>query len=232
MIDIHSHILHCVDDGSRCIEESMRMIKEAAQCGVTDLICSPHLRGEFKNTKEKILQNFSELKSQVEKEKILINLYLGQEIFVNSELFDKLKSGEAWTIANSNYLLLEFDFFKDTDICEVVYEVQRMGYKVIVAHPERYEHFTMETAFELKDLGGLIQVNAESIVGKVKKPIKKLVKQMFKVGLVDFVASDVHENRENLLAKAQKFVKAKFGEDAEKVVFSVNAKKIIQNSKG
>ena len=232
MIDIHSHILHCVDDGSRCIEESMRMIKEAAQFGVTDLICSPHLRGEFKNTKEKIFQNFSELKSQVEKDKILINLYLGQEIFVTSELFNKLKSGEAWTMANSNYLLLEFDFFKDTDICEVVYEVQRLGYKVIVAHPERYEHFTMETAFELKDLGGLIQVNAESIVGKVKKPIKKLVKQMFKAGLVDFVASDVHENRENLLEKAQKFVKAKFGEDAEKAVFSVNAKKIIQNSKG
>lgn len=232
MIDIHSHILHCVDDGSPSVEESIRMLKEAERSGVTDLILTPHLRGEFCLAKEKTLEVFGELKSRAEKEKILMNLYLGQEIFVNDDFFEKLKSGQAWTMADSNYLLLEFDYFKDTDICEMVYEAQRLGYKVIVAHPERYEHFTIETAFEIKDLGGLIQVNAESVAGKVKKSIKKLIKQMFKAGLIDFVASDVHSNRENLLLKAQKIVKTKFGEDAEKAVFSVNAKKIIKNSKG
>ncbi len=232
MIDVHSHILHCVDDGSPNVDESIRMLKEAEKSGVTDLILTPHLRGEFCLAKEKTLEFFNELKGRAEKEKILMNLYLGQEIFVSSDFFERLKSGEVWTMANSNYLLLEFDYFKDTDICEVVYEAQRLGYKVIVAHPERYLHFTIGTAFEIKDLGGLIQVNAESVVGKVKKTIKKLIKQMFQEGLIDFVASDVHANRENLLTKAQKFVKSKFGDDAEKAVFMINAKKIIRNSKG
>jgi tyrosine-protein phosphatase YwqE len=77
-------------------------------------------------------------------------------------------------------------------------------------------------------MGAKIQVNASSIVGSNQKKYKKIIKKLFKFGLVDFVASDVHEFRENLMDEAYGFIKIKYGEEIANKLFIENAKKLLK----
>ena len=47
MIDIHSHILPGLDDGSDTLEESVAMLRMAAAAGTTDIVASPHANQEY-----------------------------------------------------------------------------------------------------------------------------------------------------------------------------------------
>ena len=132
------------------------------------------------------------------------------------------------TFADSKYVLIEFSVSEQEDVSEAVYEIARMGYSPIIAHVERYPYLTVSDIFEIKDLGGLIQVNADSIVGKYKRLFKKRIKELFKNDLVDFVASDVHFGRNNCMQKAREYVGKKYGEEIMNKVFIENAKKILK----
>ena len=226
MVDIHSHILPMVDDGSKSLECSLALVKQEVELGVTDIICTPHYRSSFNKTPTELQDAFESFKSKVKENGIPVNLYLGQEIFVNNDIKKLLKENSVLTMNGTDYILIEFDFTRYQEISEIVYELKMMGYKPIVAHPERYSYIDLEEVYEIKKLGGYIQVNAESIVNR-RGPFK-FVKQMFKEGFVDFVASDIHAERVNLLAEAERIVCKKFCKDARDVVFDVNPKRIIK----
>ena len=110
----------------------------------------------------------------------------------------------------------------------MVYELKRKGFISIVAHIERYVSADLEVALEVKNLGGYIQVNAESIVGETKRFYKKFIKKLFKNGLVDFVSSDIHYDRMNYMSQARRYVEKKFGKQTAEDVFINNAKMIIE----
>ena len=74
----------------------------------------------------------------------------------------------------------------------------------------------------------MIQVNADSILGKQGGKCKRLARQMLKEGLVDFVASDLHSNRKSCMQKAEKFVAKKYGKDLAEKVFNTNAQNILK----
>ncbi len=228
MIDIHTHILPEVDDGSGSLIQSISMIKECVKQGTTDIILTPHYRKEYKPKVEDLKEKFIKFKDYIEKSGISVNLYLGQEVFIEKDYRSLFLDKICLSINGGNHVLIEFDYDIKHDITEVVYELTRMGYIPIVAHIERYHNYDISLADEVKDLGGLIQVNAESLVGKQKRIFGKKVKYLLKNDLVDFIASDVHFNRENFLAKAQNFVKKKFGVERAQRIFVENAKKIIE----
>ncbi len=227
MIDIHAHILPFVDDGSDSIEQSLEMLRAEIEAGVTDVICTPHYRFDFMPDKESVLSSFEMLTQAVKDNGLNINLYLGQEIFVDRDIRELLREQKVFSLNNGKYILVEFDLMFKRNIPETIYELKRLGYIPIVAHIERYFYVNIETCFEVKRYGGLIQVNASSIVGREKRSYAKLIKKLFKFGLVDFVSSDTHHNRENLMANSYARVKKKFGVMADKT-FTDNAVKIIK----
>ncbi len=226
MIDIHSHILPFVDDGSASLETSLRMLEDLVESGVTDVILTPHHNKRFEKDKEQLLKEFEEFKKSAKD--IPINLYLGQEIEATKETFSLLEKGELITLGNSKYILLEFDYFNYQDIVEFVYRAVVRGYIPIVAHVERYEYFTLEDAMEVKKEGGLIQVNASSLAIRQEKHFGKKVKALIKKGLVDFVASDYHDFRQLSILDAKKVVEKKFGKEIAQNLFIENARKIIE----
>lgn len=228
MIDIHAHVIPFIDDGSDAMEKSIEMLKYSAQIGVTDVVCTPHYRAPFLVSKQQILDAFEKLKLEVEKNQIPVNLYLGQEIAVGENVKKLLSNGEVFSLNGTPWVLVEFDFNRRCEIVETVHELKTAGYYPIVAHLERYYYADEDMAFEIKSVGGYIQVNAGSLVGDVDKRIRKFVKNIFKFGLVDFVSSDVHFGRENLLDKAEKFIKSKYGDAAAKVTLHYNPNKIIK----
>ncbi len=228
MIDVHSHLLQGVDDGSVDISESIKLLKTVYEQGVTDLVLTPHYRLFYKQDKEAILREFELLKTQAKDSGIDVNLYLGQEVYVEKNYKSLVQDEKIFLMNGSKYLLVEFDFEYKADILNIVYELVRMGYKPIVAHVERYWYIDVYTTHMIRQTGGLIQVNAESIVGKSSLRQKKLVKKLFKEGLVDFVAGDMHSGRKYLMKKAYEKVKRKYGTLVANAVFKENAQEIIK----
>ena len=227
MIDIHSHILPLVDDGSTSLNSSIQMLKELAEAGVTDLIVTPHYRGKFNLAKEEIRAKFLEFQQTVRE--IPVNLYLGREIYVEDGMLKRVFEGEFLTLNNTKYILLEFDYYIRYDIVEAVYMARNKGLIPIVAHIERYEYLTIDDAFEIKSLGGLIQVNASSLHKRCNKLYYKRVKELIKEDLVDFVASDCHEFRKNYINYAFKKVQKRFGKEKAQNLFYNNALSIIKD---
>ena len=226
MIDIHTHILPNVDDGSFDDNLSISMFKECVKQGVTDVILTPHYRKMYKKTPEQLKLEFEKFKSKIKD--LPINVYLGQEFYIDGDYKNNIASGNVLCINNTKYLLIEFEYINEVEMVDIVYEIKRLGFTPIIAHYERYFDSDLSTAIEIKNLGGLIQVNADSLVGADKRYYKKLIKQLFKNDLVDFVASDVHFDRENFMLKARTYVEKKYGKERASKLFTENAKKLIE----
>lgn len=227
MTDIHTHILPCVDDGSPSVEKSLTMLEKEAENGITRVVLTPHLRERFNASAAQLKQAFDEFNALKNERGVPVELFLGQELYYDNDLLFKVQNGEALTLAGGKYVLLEFSTVKYCEVTEAVYKFLKAGYIPVVAHLERYGYLTYADAYEIKELGGLIQVNAESVYGK-NRAVKIATRNLFRSGLVDFVASDCHCFRENYMAKAYGVVKRKYGEEVARKVFADNANAIIE----
>ena len=228
MIDIHTHILPLLDDGSSSVEHSLDMINECVRQGVTDVILTPHHRRPYIHNTTSVKDCFEDFKNIIKEQNIPINVYLGQEIYVGDDIKGKVCNQKVLTINDTKYLLLEFDYNDEQEISEVVYELSRSGYKPIVAHVERYTYVDEQDVYEIRESGGLIQVNAQSLVGDTDRRKRKIARKLLKEGLIDFVASDMHHQRTNYMQKAYNFVKKKYGFDTAERLCNLNAKEIIK----
>lgn len=226
MFDIHTHILPCLDDGAQTVSDAVEMLNQAVSSGVTDVVFTPHYRGDFNADKQKIISVYNQIKPYADS--IGLNTYIGQEITYDKSVKDKVLSGELLTLNGTNCLLLEFDYFIPEDIAEVCYSFNVKGYVPIVAHIERYNYcLDLSIIEEIKSCGGKIQVNSGAITGKMGGYIKKFVYKLIKLGLVDFVASDVHSFRPTDLKLAYETVQKKFGNQVTEELFINNAKNLI-----
>ena len=211
MIDIHTHIIPNVDDGSPNLETSINMIKHELDIGVDTIICTPHhIYHRYEKTVEEIKKQFELLKSEVEKLNLPVKLYLGQEICYThrEDIIKMLKEGKLLTLNNTNRILLEFSFTREPeDVLDVIYNFSVNGYEVIIAHVERYEWMTLDKVKDLKKEGALIQINSNSYLGLTTWKEKRFTKKLLKLGLVDYVASDTHSFRPSTLDKSFKKIK-------------------------
>lgn len=236
-IDIHSHILYGIDDGSKSIEESINIIKEHIKMGFTDIVVTPHYiensKYETNNIdKENIL---NKLKEELKKQNIKINLYLGNEVFVNNNLEELIKKQEISTINNSKYLLIEFPMNeKPNDINNIIYELKIKGIIPIIAHPERYDYVEKNPNLVLEwiEEGALLQSNYGSIIGVYGSGPQKTIKKLLKKDLIDFLATDIHYPNNKIylnMDKIRKKIKKIISEERFIELANTNPKRIIEN---
>lgn len=230
-IDIHSHILPNVDDGSSSFETSLAILKKQQSIGVEKIILTPHYRqGLFNISLSELQEKFSNFKNLVKENGLNVQLFLGQEIYCDNTIYENLKNGVVGTLNGTKYVLVEFNVFGTAPIVEYVYNLIEMGYTPIIAHFERYSYLDAETLIDLKQMGALIQANAEAIIGKHGKTIQNYILEGIAKGVVDFVAGDIHTKRQTHLEKAYKIVSKSICEEAAEAVFYKNAQKyLIQN---
>jgi protein-tyrosine phosphatase len=227
MIDIHSHILPTVDDGSKTFEDSILMIKKEILDGVTDVILTPHVQSRVtKASKERQKEVFNELLELIKQEKLKIDIHLGAEVFYRSHIDTDFNK---YSLANSKYILVEFSFDMDTPIDEIVYDLSRSGYIPIVAHVERYSYLNLERIKQIKQSGALLQVNTTSVLGFDDKVKKSYVYKLLKEKLIDFIATDTHnlEKREPNMLKCYQVLAKTFDTDYLDLIFKKNQELIL-----
>ena len=236
MIDIHSHILYGIDDGAKTLEDSIEILCQMQSLGYTDIILTPHY---IKDTQyaSPVSENVSRLeilKKTARKENIDINLYLGNEIYIDDEILSLLKSRELKTLNNSKFLLIELPMSGIYSNYQEIFEyLIANGYEVILAHPERYLSFAnnIDKARELTSSGVKLQCNVESIIGSYGKNAEKMVKKLLKAGLVTYLASDIHRPKRDLskIELAYKKIVKIVGKDKFEELTSKNAIEILED---
>ena len=197
MTDIHSHILFNIDDGSKSIEESIELLKKLKEIGFNNVILTPHyIEGsEYSNNNQVKNKRLKELKKELSNQKIDINVYLGNEIFINNNIYELIKNGEIKTINNTRYILVELPFHNQImNLEDIIYELKIKGLIPIIAHPERYTYFqkNYKEIDKLKEEGFLFQGNYSSILGYYGKDAQKLFKYMLKKQYIDYLGTDIH----------------------------------------
>lgn len=228
MIDIHTHILPSVDDGSKNIEISRKLLIDAHNDGITDICLTPHFcrMDNYTYKKEYITNLFNEFKKQVKD--ININLYLGNELMIEHNLDELLEQKQLCTINNSNYVLIEFPFddYK-TDYNEYLYNIRMLGLKIIIAHPERYNFINDEIIDYWLNNGYYLQANSSSFNIREKR---KFLYKLIENGYLHIIASDAHSiNRPSLLSETYKLISNKFNKETADILFNSNPYNVLNN---
>ena len=197
MTDIHSHLLYDVDDGPKTIEESIEVLKELKNVGFDNVILTPHyIKGSsYNSSKRNNVSKLNVLKNALKDNNIDINLYLGNEIYIDDEIYELFKKNEISTLNNTNYALIELPMSgKYDEYKEILIDLLNKGCKVILAHPERYISFQQDfnKIYELEKIGVYFQCNFDSIIGKYGEEAEKMVRRMFIEKKVAFLATDIH----------------------------------------
>ena len=201
MIDIHCHILPGIDDGSSSLKSSVTMVKKAAEAGITDIILTPHyIKGskyDCKNGDKRKL--VTKLRNAVKKEGIKVKFHLGNEIFLDENIAKLIKDRKVAPLGRSKYILIELPVREeDRSGKDILFELISAGYRVIIAHPERYFYFqeNPHKIHEYIDLGCFMQGDYLSVLGRYGKSAKKALKKYLKAGQIQFLASDLHHSHE------------------------------------
>lgn len=202
IVDIHSHILPGVDDGSKSMEMSQEMLDIAYEEGIGIMFATPHHMPEGRNVSPKgIEERVAKLQEYADAKKYDLTILPGNEIYYHSDAPDMLEEGKICTLAGTSYVLVEFAPMDESRyIRNSLAELQNMGYDPIIAHVERYMSLCkppFDKIEQLREMGILIQINATSIMGGFGKPTKALVEKLLKKQLVDFIGTDAHRNEGN-----------------------------------
>lgn len=197
MTDVHSHILFGIDDGSRTISESVELLKKLKSVGFNNVILTPHfiLDSTYNSNYESNIKIYNELKERLIDENIDINIYLGNEIFIDKNVPTLLEKNIITSLNGTKYVLVEFPMHnKLLNIEDMLYEIRSRGYEVVIAHPERYDAFKEDYSIvdTLREDGFLFQSNYSSILGYYGKDSIKLLKYMLKRHYIDFLGTDIH----------------------------------------
>lgn len=198
MIDIHSHILPGIDDGSKNIKMTIEMLKKAEEDGTTDVVATPHFcRGFGETSYEEVKKLAKEFQALAKNERLKINVHYGQEVFYSENIIKDYKDGLIGTINDSRYLLFELPMKTfDRETLDIIYELQVMDIVPILAHPERYRPIMDKPTSINKFIneGILFQMNAGSISGAFGPNVKKTASILLEHGIYNFIGSDAHNS--------------------------------------
>jgi len=208
MTDIHCHILHGIDDGPKDLDTALGLCYLAMENGIDKIIATPHLTRltdleDFIKVRD---QKLSELRAELAKRELLLEIYPGAEVFASDDLLYPLPLGQA-SLNNSRYLLVEFAFFglSFSTVLRYIEEILNRDLVPVVAHPERYSFLQIQydRVNFLMDMGVLFQINAGSLASMGSKDEFDLAYEMVLKHAANFIGTDAHSlrNRPNELLR-------------------------------
>lgn len=195
-VDLHSHLIPGIDDGAKTMDQSLAMLRQFEALGFKKVITTPHVvTGGYDNTPEIITRGRDKVREAIVANGINIEFNAAAEYYADESMLPKIEKKELLTIGD-NYVLIEFSFLAKTNVlAEVMYKLQAAGYKIILAHPERYAYMYSNDLNEyraLRDKNIYLQLNILSLQGKYGKGAKAMAEKMIDANLISFAATDLH----------------------------------------
>lgn len=237
MIDFHTHIIPNIDNGSRNIEETFNLIKEAKEVGFEGIVLTSHYKEDYYET------NIPErdvwvkvIEDNLKNKGIYIDIYLGNEIYITDNIMELLINGKASTINNTCYVLIEMPRnTKPENLYDVIYSLKENKLIPILAHPERYKFIQRhpEIINDLIDEGVLMQANYGSILGQYGEKAEIIVRKFFENNMIHFLGSDVHRQNTTYKAipRALEEIKDIVGEEKLEKLTNTNPMLALKNKK-
>lgn len=196
IVDMHSHVLPGIDDGAATPADSIVLIKKMMALGIKKIIATPHIMIDFyRNNRETITNALEILKAELKKENIAIDIEAAAEHYFDETFEPRIDKHQLMTMGD-NYVLFEFSFINPPpNYIQVVQKMKNLGYRPILAHPERYPYMNLEMYKNLHDWGCDFQLNTISLTGYYGKDVKTAAEMLIDNQLIDFISSDMHHPR-------------------------------------
>ena len=201
MIDFHNHIIPNLDDGSKSIEMSLNMFKEAQKQGITDVVNTVHYQHPKMNKKDTsydfIINEINTFQKILTNNDINIKIHPASEVFFDFNL-TKILENPITTFGNKKYMLIEFQrLFFPEGYDKELFKLQLEGITPVIAHPERYRGVqgNIDLVKKWIDRGYLIQIDCASIIGGFGKETQITAHKLLKNNLCHLVGSDAHNDK-------------------------------------
>lgn len=237
MIDLHSHLIPGVDDGATNIEESRAALETLAEQGVRRLVTTPHLDGSLTLQPARLEEYFLRLESPWGSIRTLaeeafwdVDVSRGTEVMLDVPEPDL--SDPRVRLAGTDFVLVEFPYLTiPPRSAEAIYQLRLKGWLPVIAHPERYADAErlLELIEEWKHVGGLLQVNCGSLLGRYGDAALHVSTTLLKTGLVDYLASDYHARGRCSVAECREFLRRAGGEEHVGLLLRENPARLLEN---
>ena len=196
MIDIHTHILHGLDDGPAQLAGSLDFARAAVAAGTRTIVATPHIRDDYPFELDARDERLSDLRAALEEHEIPIELVGGGEVSLAKSLDMSTEDLHRVSLGGGPYLLVESPYGPATDLLEqTLFNLQTRGFRPVLAHPERSPSFQtdLDRLATLVERGIATSITAASIAGRFGRTVRRAAIEMLNAGLVHDIASDAHD---------------------------------------
>jgi protein-tyrosine phosphatase len=196
MIDLHSHVLPGVDDGPRSLEESLDILRAAAEDGITRIAATPHVRADYPTSPETMERGVEALNRAAREAGIPVEVLPGGEL--DLEYAARLDDGTLARFGlggNPAVLLLECPYAGwPLDLRDFAFQLELRGFAAVLAHPERNPDVQAEPELlrPLVEAGVLVQITAGSVEGRLGSGSRHTSRVLLDADLAHLIASDGH----------------------------------------
>ena len=193
-LDMHSHLIPSIDAGAKDLQNSIELINALQNHGFKKIITTPHIMTDFYNNNiETIISGLKTVKEELLKQSINIKFEAAAEYFVDYDFQQKVLSGEKFLTLGDNYILIEFSFLTAPhNYLETIFQLQLKGYKVILAHAERYPYLTESDLEDFINRGVYLQLNILSSIGYYSNNVRERANWLINNNMISFVGTDCH----------------------------------------
>ena len=230
MIDIHSHILPGIDDGSKSWDMTLEMCRLAIKDGITHIVATPHANDTYAYSRDRVREAIAHLSNKIGHQ---LGFSIGCDFHLSFEnIEDAIAHPQRYTIAAKEYLLVELsEYGIPPQVSDGLSRLREARMIPIITHPERNAILQQrpERVLEWVDAGCLVQVTASAVTGYWGSMARRMAMWLLDHGKVHVLATDAHDdiNRSPILSQARDAVSKRFGPDVARALVLDNPAAIV-----
>jgi protein-tyrosine phosphatase len=197
VIDLHCHVLPGIDDGPATIEGSVALAQAAAADGTRVLVGTPHVSSRYPNEPDAIARGVEELNMRLTAEGIALEVRGGAELAMTRLVEMQATQIRPFALGGGEWLLVECPLSSaSTGFDILVFDLQRRGHRILLAHPERCPAFHREPHVleALVSAGALTSITAGALAGRFGGEVRRFALRLVHDEMAHSVASDAHDH--------------------------------------